>query len=258
MKTQTNPKYLLETTFEKSSLTCQSDSRITSMTTTKVQLPKKVQNKLDKAITIFKASCDNTIDVRELDEDTSQIIFNTGSNRIKAIRIMGGLVQEYKAKYVSLLSQAALAKGKNCDEILEEADSLKEICFHVWYTMVDLVYNLETPKNPLLDCPVPIIDEMESFAPSEAFIADSYIRVMKRDVPDPGAHSYVSKCLVAYASPEFESLYLNLIDKYEKLIPSKPDLSIYIKGLRDGLEDFREWLGDERVIKVDLDNLSLI
>lgn len=254
MKTATKQTHSLKIHSERSISACQSEFKFASMN----GLPQEVQKKLDEAIAVFNGRKQPTIEFKELGKGKVGLMFNSKSNRIQAIHVIGKMVREYQEKYRQVAAKVMKADISEIPELLKEGKEYEEICHSIWYTLVDLVFTLEPPEDELTDCPVPLAQAMREYAPSESHIAYAYVRCMKMEIPDPGTHSYIGKLLPIYGIPEAEFLYHDLITKYESQLPSNPKLALNIRGLKRGLESFHKWMKRDRRTKVDIYNLSLI
>lgn len=246
---------------EMSSTTCLSDYPITSMQlmqTPKVTLTEEVRQKLDGAKAMFNGSTDRTVDLRELDSSSKQLIFNTGSDKIKAIRLLGSIIKEYQDKYKDLIVRCARSTGTEQAKLAEESKYCEDVCIYVWDAIGDMIFLKEPGLNPLFDSPVPFIQEMKNFAPSEAFIARAYIRCMSREIPDSSIHDYVSKELWWYALPETKEIYHNILSYYEVKSRNNPFLDDDIKGIKIGLDLLCEELEEVNEPRVNLNQLAII
>lgn len=246
---------------ETSSPACLSDCQITSMQllmqTPKVILTEKDQKKLDGGISLFNGSTDHTIALRELDSKSKQLVLDTGSDKIKAIRLLGSIIKEYQDKYKDLAVQSLQPDAKDRDKIAEEAQYCKDVCVYVWDAIGDMIFFMK-PGTPFFDSDVPLITEMEEWAPSEAFIVRAYIRGMEMDISDPHTHGFISKLLWCYALPETKRIYLNLISKYEAILAFNPNFDSDIKGIKRSFGYLCEEIEQGRSPVLDPNNLALL
>lgn len=247
---------------ETSSPACLSDCQITSMQllmqTPEVLLPKEVRQKLDGGISLFNGSTDHTIALRELDSKSKQLVLDTGSDKIKAIRLLGSIIKEYQDKYKDLAVQNLQPNAKDRDKIAEEAQYCKDVCIYVWDAIGDMIFFMKKSGTPFFNSDVPLFQEMRKWAPSKAFVVRAYIRGMEMDIPDPHTHGYLSKLLRGYALPETKVIYQNLISKYESILALNPNFDSDIDGIRRSFNRLCQLIEEGRSPVLDPNNLALL